>query len=194
MSAQAQSNTGSEEKLFFFYPGHNEQFPRRVLAGLLDGNTIHVSEAVCFPGHRPRIIAVKLMGGGCTYVVDPGIPADTFVKKEGKALAVARVRGWKDIPTKDPSTPKKVYPGQQLIADITIGTDEVTLNFLADETAPTIVKPVTGLPVEGLSVGKAFVEGIEAYLAYYGFPVKPKKVKKVTTPGATAEVPAPKAN
>lgn len=194
MSAQAQTQEGTEEKLFFYYPGHNEEFPRRVLAGLLEGNTIHVSEAVCFPGHKARLVTVKLMSGRSTYIIDPGIPADTFVKKEGKALAIARVRGWKDIPTKNPNAPKRVYPGRQLIADITINGNEVKVEFLSDARVNPIIFTITDLPKEGLSTGKAFVEGIEAYLAHYEFPEKVKKVKKDTTPGATPEAPAPTSN
>lgn len=194
MSAQAQTQQqSSEEKLFFYYPGYNEQFPRRVLAGLLDGNTIHVSEAVCFPGTGARIIPVKLMAGNHIYIADPGIPADIFVKKDGKRIAIDRARGWKDLPTKDPNVTKRVWPGQQLIAEITISGDKVKTTFLGDALAAPITKTITDLPPDGLSVGKAFVEGIDAYLKHYGFPEKPKKVKKNLVPGATGTNPAPDA-
>lgn len=186
MSATTQQN--SEEKLFFYYPGYNEEFPRRVLAGLQDGTKIHISEAVCFPGYKARLVAVPLVAGGTMFVVDPGMKADTFVKKEGKNLAINRVRGWKDLPDKSVQGFKRVYPGQQLICTIDFEGDHIAVVFHNDETAPILrVEMPDGLPPEGLSSGKAFVEGVEAYLKHYSFPAKPKKVKKSTEPQPAAD-------
>lgn len=192
MSAEAQTNnTVVAEKPFFYYPGFNEEFPRRVLAGLQDGTKINVAEAVCFPGKPARVIPVQLASGGTVYVVDPGVRADSFVRKDGKELALSRVRGWKMIPQREGA--KNVFPGQQLIYTIDLEGDHIAVAILHDKTAPIIRIPITAEDQAqgGVSVGRAFVLGTEAYLAHYDFPVKPKKVKKSKTPQAPGESPEP---
>jgi hypothetical protein len=189
MSAEAQTQTGTEEKLFFYYPGHNEEFPRRVLAGLQEGQKIQVAEAVCFPGTPARPVVVKLPSGYRTWVIDPGIRPDTFVKKIGKAVATDRVRGWKQIPDKSAQGYKTVYPGQRLICTIDFSDDHLVVVLHDDETAPILY--IDNVPTTDISVGKAYVKGVEAYLKFKGFPPKPEK--EMPTPEPSTEVPAPTA-
>lgn len=178
----SQDLKSKEEKIFFYYPGWNKKFPRRVIAGLLNGNQIELSEAICFPGHKPKIITVKLTDGRNSYVVDPGTRADSFNKKEGKAIAIERVRGYKEIPTKVAGVNKIVTPGKKLIGTIMVKDSRLLININSKSTTLFINDFIEIADGEEITPGKAFVIGVESYLKFAGFPEKLKKNKKDKTP------------
>lgn len=92
-----QSTIETPGKVFFYYPAFNEKFVRRVLAGVVNDGILYVAQAAVFPGFKPTLVPVTFRNGHTVYVVDPGMKADVFVKKEGRKLATERATGIKIV-------------------------------------------------------------------------------------------------
>lgn len=147
-----QTQVKAPGKVYFYYPAWNKRFARRTLAGVAEGNTLYVSQAVAFPGIKPKSIPVKMANGSIVYIVDPGIKRDTFNKKEGRALATQRATGVKKVGDKT----------------FNVGRTTIFEVYLPNG--------------EDLNTGKAFVEACEKYLEEKGFPKKAKTPKAQPEP------------
>lgn len=93
--AEVQRKVGNPNQVFFYYPAWNKKFVRRVLAGIVNDNTLYVAQAALFPGFKPQLVPVTFRNGQTVFIVDPGMPADAFDKKEGRRIATERCTGIK---------------------------------------------------------------------------------------------------
>ena len=145
---EAQDNVAVGPKVYFYYPAYNEKFVRRTLAGVVEDGKLYVSQAAVFPGYKARIVPVTFRSGQVIHVVDPGMKADVFCKKEGRRIATERVTGIKHVPG----------------------------GIKAPVGRTTIIE--CPCPEGDFNPGKFFVGTVEVYLAKKGYPARKAKEKK----------------
>lgn len=142
-------------KVYFYYPAFNEKFVRRTLAGVVEDGILHVAQAAVFPGYKAKIVPVKFRSGQVIHVVDPGMKADNFNKKEGRRIATERATGIKHL-----AEGKTARVGRKTIFQVPV-------------------------PAGDYNPGKFFVSNVEVYLQKKGFPARvPKEKKDAPEPGA----------